>query len=123
MGLKYRNKKTNKSGYSFDSKLEVAVYEMLVLQLKAGELKEIRVKPNVRLTDAKILAIPDFMVTNKDDTESYVEAKGYETDVWRIKRRLWKHYGPGPLLVYKGTYKKPFLHETIVPVPSLSGVE
>jgi hypothetical protein len=56
MGLKYKNKKTFSRGWSFDSKLESAVYEMLLLQEKAGEIKGIRVKPNVYLTKARILS-------------------------------------------------------------------
>lgn len=104
-------------GFTFDSKLEGALYVQLKLLVRAGMFSELKVKPNVHLTLSKILMIPDFSVLDLQAQELiFCEAKGLETDVWRIKRRLWKHYGPGRLRVYKGSYKKLYLHEEIVPV-------
>jgi hypothetical protein len=68
------------------------------------------------MTKARILYKPDFGYFDVDmDSIAFAEAKGFETDIWRIKRRLWAHYGEGPLLVYKGSAKSLILHETIVP--------
>lgn len=83
----------------------------------AGEIDDITVKPkNVRLTAAKILYIPDFSIIDLKLKELvYVEAKGFETSDWRIKRRLWLHYGPGLLRIYKGTAKSLTLTEELRP--------
>jgi hypothetical protein len=35
----------------------------------------------------------------------WAEAKGFETDPWKMKK-LWKHYGPGKLEIYKGNAKE-----------------
>lgn len=109
---KYGAVKTN--GYS--SKLEAAIRNILELSVKAGALKNIKNQVNVRLTAAQILYIVDFTAEDAQTGELYYyEAKGFETAVWRIKRRLWMHYGPGQLFVFKGSYKTPMLFETIKP--------
>lgn len=89
-------------GQGFPSQLERDVYEYQVMRQKSGEIKNLRRQVQVYLTEAKILYKPDYAweLTSNDQTE-YGEAKGFETEVWRIKRRLWKHYGPGTLYVYK----------------------
>jgi hypothetical protein len=40
-------------------------------------------------------------VVTATGTTRYFEAKGHEGDRWRIVRKLWQHYGPGPLHVFK----------------------
>lgn len=121
--LKYGNKKTNFSGYAFDSKLESAVYQLLQLQVKTGDLIDFKVKPNVHLTDARILMIPDFCATEKHTgILCFYEAKGAETPVWRIKLKLWKIYGFGPLYIFKGNYRKPVLAEVVIPKSRKTGM-
>ena len=113
---KYKNKKVNHLGYSFASQLELAVFQFLLLREKAGELKDIQCQDHVYLTNARICYIPDFKFFDLKRNEfAWAEAKGFETDVYRIKKRLWEHYGPGRLEIYKGTAKKIFLHEEIIP--------
>ena len=111
---KYGAKKTKVShaGMSFASKLEAAVYD----HLKIYGYSEIRQQPKVYLTEARILSIPDFICKDPNGETVWAEAKGFETPVWRIKRKLWKAgYGPGKLLVFKGSHTKPYLHEEINP--------
>lgn len=111
---KYGAKKVeHHAGYSFGSKLEAAVYNILYLLQKAGEIKEIQVQDSVYLTDAEILYKPDFRVTCPDGFVYWVEAKGFETPEWRIKRRLWMKYGPGELQIWMGSASKPYLKEKI----------
>lgn len=113
---KYKAKKTEFYGYSFDSQLEAALYGHLKLLAAADEIRNIQIKPNVRLTQADILMIPDFKAFDRRRLcEVYYEAKGFETPEWRLKRRLWTVYGPGPLQVFKGTYRKIFIAEEIIP--------
>lgn len=104
------------SGYSFASQLEAAVFNLLELREKAGEIYDIQHQDHIYLTDARICYIPDFKFFCRF-TNDYVwaEAKGFETDVWKIKKRLWQYYGPGKLEIYKGTAKKIKLIETVIP--------
>lgn len=113
---KYGNQRTNFSGYSFDSKLETSVYQQLLLMEKAGEIKDIVVKPNIFLTEAMIRMIPDFKAFHiKEGIEFYHEAKGFQDRVWGLKLKLYKVYGPGPYVIWKGNYKRPFIDDTIYP--------
>lgn len=112
---KYKNTRVNHSGYSFASRSEGELFDLLKLMEKSGEIKNIQVQASVRLTKAAIVYIADFKYFNiKDGTDEWAEFKGLETDVWRIKRRLWKCYGPGRLLVYKKNGQRIFLSEVLV---------
>ena len=103
-------------GHSHRSKLESAVCQVLQLRQRAGEIFLLQVEDHVYLTDARILYIPDFRCMNcKSDEIFFVEAKGYPTPEWNIKKRLWKCYGPGLLEIWGGTHRSPTLLETIVP--------
>lgn len=112
---KYAAKRTEVAGRSFASKLEAAVYDMLLLLKKAGEVSEIRCQTQVALSRAKIIYKPDFEVTRTDGSRYWVEAKGFETPEWRIKRRLWLAYGPGTLEIWKGRPTHLVLSETLMP--------
>lgn len=110
---KYGNKRT---ANGFPSKLEEAVYNLLQLFVKGGEIKDLVRQPQVRLTKAGIGYKPDFKYTDcKTGEDVWVEAKGVETEGYLIRKRLWKHYGPGKLEIYKGTYRRPKLVEVIQP--------
>lgn len=75
-----------------------------------------QIQDSVKMTLARIDYRPDFRCSYvKTGEEFWVEAKGISTAVWMIKKRLWKHYGPGPLHVYKGTKHKVYLDEVITP--------
>ncbi len=114
---KYRETKSVRpGGLSFASKLEASVYDMLYMQERTGQIKIEKIQAHVYLTDARILCIPDFLTTNLETGElEWVEAKGFSTDRFLIIKRLWEFYGPGKLKIYKGSYKKIFLAETIIP--------
>jgi hypothetical protein len=115
---KYRNEVQRVPGHRFDSKLELQVHGLLELQEKQGELSNIRHHPKeVRLTRSGVIYKPDYVVFDaKLQTDVWVEAKGFETSDWRIKRRLWMHYGPGLLRIYRaGGAGWPMLHEEIQP--------
>lgn len=119
---KYRAKREERAGYSFGSKLEAALYDFLKLRESAGEISEIQVQDHVYLTEARINYIADFKVFDNVENEYvWYEAKGVELPTWRLKRKLWMYYGPGKLRIYKGYWKKPFLHEEINP-KKLKGV-
>lgn len=101
---------------NFASKLEAAVYHIL----KQNENIEIlQCQARVKLTKAEIVYIPDFKCQDKRTGEVfYIEAKGTIGERYAIIRKLWKFYGPCRLIEYRGTHKRPFIYETIVPVES-----
>lgn len=112
---KYRNQKVSHKGRSFASKLEAAVYDLLVQRELAGEISDIQQQDTVYLTEARIRYMPDFKFFDKARGEhGWAEAKGLETPIWRLKRKLWPHYGPGRLEVYKGRANSIVLHEVLI---------
>lgn len=105
---KLGNTRVKLDGHSFASKLEAAVYLQLKISLLAGKIKILAHQPRVHLTEARILYIPDFKCVNLETNEVFfVEAKGFETPDWKIKKRLWEKYGPASLHIWRGTYSRP----------------
>lgn len=103
-------------GYSFASKLEAALYGILKLRMKAGEIESIQCQDHVYLTNARIGYIPDFKCLDAKTKEYFwAEAKGYPNDTWPIKKKLWAFYGPGRLEIWQGSYQNIKLTETIIP--------
>ena len=111
---KYGARKTTIDGISFASKLEADVYCHLLLLKKSNVIANIELQPTILLTAAKISYKADFRV--RWGNEVWIEAKGIETDRWRLIKRLWKYYGPGMLQVYKANKRGVYLDEEIVPV-------
>jgi hypothetical protein len=111
---KMGNTKVTHHGMSFASKLEAAVYDLITGMDGVTDIKQ---QVHVYMTDARIGYIPDFSFILNGEL-CFAEAKGFETDVFKIKKRLWKHYGAGKLYIYKGSYKNPKLDE-IVTVTSM----
>lgn len=93
---KYHAAKTTYNGRKYDSKLEARVAQDLDLRMKAGEFVEVepqfRIKLYVYLPDGKradlFTYICDFKCTKADGTYLLVEAKGVETDLFRVKKRI-----------------------------------
>lgn len=112
---KYGSKRVEHHGMSFASKFEAAVYDLLYLEMKAGLWTELAAQVQVKLSAAQIIYKPDFKTVAPDGSEVFHEAKGFETDVWRVKRKLWTAYGPAPLRIYKGSVSRIYLFEEIIP--------
>lgn len=97
---KYSNVKTEIHGRTFDSKGEAGLFVELQNREKAGEIKDLRCQESVYLTDAEIRYIPDFSFVNVSTGEKeFWEFKGFETAEWRLKKKLWRYYGPGKLVI------------------------
>lgn len=111
---KYRSHKTFYNGRRYDSKAESIVSNQLQLEQRAGEISGLEFQVQVELTDAKIIYKPDFKYVRKS-VVTYGECKGFETAEWRIKRKLWQYYGPGPLEVYNVVNGRVILKEIINP--------
>jgi hypothetical protein len=119
---KLKNKRCDSDGYSFASKLEASVYQMLKLRKMAGEILSIQPQVRVRVCgplghdcreDCKVEYIVDFKCETSDGSFIFVEAKGVTMPAFAIKRRLWKHNNLGRLEIWKGTAIRPFLSEII----------
>lgn len=99
----------------FGSKLESAVHDLLELRVRAKEIKDLKCQQTVRLTAAEITYRSDFSFVEIASGETvWAEAKGVETERWRIIKKLWAFYGPGRLLIFKGGYGNPKLVEEII---------
>lgn len=60
--------------------------------------------------------IPDFSaILVKTGEPIFFEAKGHQLAPWPTKLQLWRVYGPGPLEIWKGTYKYPELVDVVYP--------
>lgn len=114
-GSKFGAVKVSHAGYSFGSKLEAATFDILKLMERAGAISDIKTQQSVYLTNSKIQYIADFSAINEAGELVYYEAKGVQTPVWCIKKRLWKHYGPAPLFIFTGSHMNPKMTETIYP--------
>lgn len=113
---KYGAIRTLGNGISFASKLESATYDYLLLLEKAGELRDIKCQHTVHMTRANISWKADFKAFDvKNGYEILIETKGCADSVWLIKLKLYRVYGEYPLWIFKGTYKKLYLHEVVIP--------
>lgn len=104
-----------KTGDGFPSKLEAAVYQILLLKQKAGLIRDLWRQHSLHLI-AGINWKVDFSYVNVETGEGeFAEAKGVETETYRLKLKLYRKFGTAKLLIYKGSYYKPYLHEIIKP--------
>jgi len=94
---KYNNKKTIVDGYSFSSKLEAKHYNELKLLLRAGYISALTLQKAFILqdkfkhdgkTERAITYICDFYYI-KDGKEYAIDSKGFKTEVYKIKRKLF----------------------------------
>jgi hypothetical protein len=104
---KYHAKKTEVDGIIFDSKKEAARYCSLKLMERAGEITDLQLQVPYELqpkyrrqTDGKairaITYVADFVYTDIRTGEQVIEdAKGMETDVFKIKKKLFEYQNPG----------------------------
>ncbi len=109
------HKRTELAGQWFDSKAESEMYLILCKWLEDGEITAIDRQQTIKLTDANIGYRADFVITRPDGTKEAVEFKGLVTEVFALKKRLYKVYGPYKLLIYKKRGKQIYLDETIIP--------
>lgn len=88
---KFGAKKTEYKGVQYHSKLEAKYAQDFDLMLKAGELLDVDRQFKVELRANGMLICNyyvDFRLHLKDGSFELVEIKGFETDIYRFKRRL-----------------------------------
>lgn len=84
-------KRTDYNGMWFQSKLEANYAQQLDWRIRAGEVKEWKKqhKIEIKVNGVKICNYYiDFLVTLKDGSQQFVEVKGVEMEVWKLKWRL-----------------------------------
>lgn len=96
---KYGNRKTEINGITFDSKHEAMRYVELKYLERTGEIKDLQLQRRFTLLGAqkdkegKVIERPltyvaDFCYKNRKGETVVEDAKGFRTDVFRIKKKL-----------------------------------
>lgn len=86
---KYRANKIEIDGIKFDSQKEGDYYNELKLRLQAGEIRgfcrqaEFILAPNLRYK-------ADFIVFNNDGTAEIIDVKGFKTQVYKDKKKVFE---------------------------------
>lgn len=97
---KYHAKKTSLDGFKFDSLAEADMYQILKLD---PEVLHIDVHPKLSLTSGVTLKV-DFLVWKENGTAEAIEVKGFETEDFKNKRKLFDQFHPlAPLKVFRKT--------------------
>lgn len=100
---KYGNKKTTAGGVTFDSKAEAMYYLGLLADKRKGLVKDIELQPRFELLPkfekngvkyGALKYVADFRVLFPDGREQIIDVKGTETEVFKIKRKLFEHKYP-----------------------------
>lgn len=103
----------------YDSKFEAGYGQELELRLKAGEIEgfETHVPIPLVVNGYEVCKYyVDFVIFHKDETMEYVETKGYPSDTWKLKWKLFcALFEDDPnvkiTLVMQGKYKPPKLRK------------
>ena len=110
---KYNAKKVEIDGIKFDSKAEGEFYLHLKQQVAERQilgferqkrmlLQEVFNVEGVKGKIRPIFYVVDFIITENDSTLTYVDVKGMETDVFKLKKKLFmKRYNTALLKAKK----------------------
>lgn len=92
---KYHNHPTTVDGIRFDSKKEARYYEQLKIRKTLGEVAYWLRQVPVHLPGGSRYVV-DFLVfyTDADMAPEYIDVKGRETQVFRLKKREIEHQYP-----------------------------
>ena len=113
--------KSNLIDRTFDSKAEMRRANMLRLLEMAGEITDLEFQPQTYLSAAQIGYKPDFRYVEGGVT-IYEEVKGFETEGYLIRFKLWAHYGPAQLRVLKARGTGFVVQKTVFPpIQTLNG--
>lgn len=98
------------------SKLEAAVHQILLIREKAGEISDIQQQCAVDLSCGIKWKVDFSFLNNFSGEKVWAEAKGVETERYRICLKLWRGgNGPGKIEIWKGDYRRPTCVEIITP--------
>lgn len=89
---KYHSVKQSFKGNSYDSKAEASYAMYLDSEKKGKRIKDWKPQVKVELFGENKTRVCnyfiDFLVTHNDDCLEYIEIKGFETAIWRLKWKL-----------------------------------
>ena len=100
---KYKARKTQVDGISFDSRAEAQYYMYLKSERAKGNVAEYTLQPVYELQECykrgkrKVQPITykaDFLVTYKDGRQAVIDVKGMKTEVYRIKKKMFEYKYP-----------------------------
>lgn len=100
---KYNSEKTERDGVVFDSKREAERYDELKLLQRAGEISELQRQVPFILQEgfrkngykfSPLKYVADFVYKDKNGKTVVEDVKGFATDVYRIKRKIFEHEFP-----------------------------
>ena len=101
---KYNNKKIILDDIIFDSQKEAKRYAVLKILLRGGEIEDLKLQPEFILQESFVKNGKKFRpITYKADFQYYSvkenkivveDVKGIETEVFKIKRKLFEHKFP-----------------------------
>lgn len=120
---KYSYYKTAKQGKN-DSKFEASIAQDLELRKKAGDIKDFKEQVKIPLIVNGYVVCDytiDFVIEHNDGTIEYREAKGYATDVWKLKWKLFEAlYSDKPdvtlVVEYQGKNWRPRMRKVKKPI-------
>lgn len=94
---KYGNHRTTVNGITFDSKHEALRYiELLYLQ-RAGQIRDLQLQVPFELLpkqgkERAVKYIADFVYYDKDGNLVVEDAKGFRTDLFRLKKKMMMYF-------------------------------
>jgi hypothetical protein len=97
---KYRNTPTTIDGITFDSRLEAEYYSHLKLLKAAGIVRYFLTQVSIRLSCGSRY-VADFEVIYEDGRIEFVDTKGIETQVFKLKKRMVEREYPITLKIVK----------------------
>ena len=89
------------------------MHDILKLRERAGEIKDIKCQQTVLLLNVIKWKIDFSFIDCKTEKLVYCEAKGLACNTFQMKLKLYKSDPPAKLEIWKGSYQRPFLAETI----------
>lgn len=85
---KYKNIITEVDGIKFSSIKEAKYYQQLCIDMQNGRILGFCIQPTFIL-QAFVKYKADFIVFGKNETK-VIEIKGYETQLWKTKKKLFQ---------------------------------
>lgn len=78
---------------TFASKAEAEAYQKILLLMQAGEVTDLQLQPKFKFPMG-FEYWADFRVTWKDGSLEFIDAKGLETPVFKLKKKCMDYFYP-----------------------------
>jgi hypothetical protein len=109
-------KKVVVAGEAFPSGLEGRTWGLLLRLVEAGYYRDLARYPSVELLPGLRWKVDFTMVRTATGEREYAEAKGVESERYKVLIQVWRTLGPGKLTIYKADRRgNPYVAEEIIP--------